>query len=175
MKKYRMLACASSLFILTALGCSGVPDAVEETELATGGEEAAPAAQAPKPATPAPGAQAPAAKPRLVAPVRGEAALGYTKPVVKPAKIGGRDFIVTTMQIKNLSTGAVAGLKIDEFWYNKAGDPVTGANYRHPRPLQPGEVISVTLQTPRNPAMDRNQYKFEHANGTIKMTLLPKV
>jgi len=137
------------------------------------------AAQAPKPATPATPAaqsgQAPAARPRLVAPIRGEAPLGYTKPIVKPAKIGDRDFVVTTMRIKNLSTGSVAGLKVDEFWYNRAGDPVTGANYRHPRPLQPGEVITVTLQTPRNPAMDRNQYKFEHANGTIKMTLLPKL
>ena len=137
------------------------------------------AAQAPKPATPAaPAAQsapAPAAKPRLMPPVRGEAALGYTKPVVKRMPVGGKEFIVTTMRIKNLSTGAVAGLKVDEFWYNKAGDPVTGANYRHPRPLQPGEVITVTLQTPPNPAMDRNQYKFEHANGTIKMTLLPKL
>jgi hypothetical protein len=132
--------------------------------------------QAPTPATPAAqSGQAPAARPRLVAPIRGEAPLGYTKPEVKPAKIGGKDFVVTTMQVKNLSTGAIAGLKIDEFWYNKAGDPVTGANFRHPRPLQPGEVITVTLQTPRNPAMDRNQYKFEHANGTIKMTLLPKL
>jgi len=137
------------------------------------------AAQAPKPATPATPAaqsgQAPAARPRLVAPIRGEAPLGYTKPIVKPAKVGGKDFIVTTMQVKNLANGSIAGLKVDEFWYNRAGDPVTGANYRHPRPLQPGEVITVTLQTPRNPAMDRNQYKFEHANGTIKMTLLPKL
>jgi hypothetical protein len=133
------------------------------------------AAQAPKPATPAtpaaPSGQAPAARPRLVAPIRGEAPLGYTKPIVKP----GKDFVVTTMRVKNLSSGSIAGLKIDEFWYNKAGDMVTGANYRHPRPLQPGEVITVTLQTPRNPAMDRNQYKFEHVNGTIKMTLLPKL
>lgn len=137
------------------------------------------AEQAPKPATPATptaqSGQAPAARPRLMAPIRGEAPLGYTKPAVKSAKIGGKDFIVTTMQVKNLSTGAVAGLKIDALWYNKAGDLVTGANYRHPRPLQPGEVITVTLETPRNPAMDRNQYKFEHANGTVKMTLLPKL
>jgi len=137
------------------------------------------AAQAPKPATPATpaaqSAQAPAAKPRLMPPVRGEAALGYTKPVVKRTPVGGKEFIVTTMRIKNLSTGAVAGLKIDEFWYNKANDLVTGSNYRHPKPLQPGEVITVTLQTPPNPAMDRNQYKFEHANGTVKMTLLPKL
>jgi hypothetical protein len=132
------------------------------------------AAQAPKPAA-APAAQAPAAKPRLAAPVRGVAQLGYTKPVVKNAKIGGKDFIVTTIQVKNMATGAIAGLKVDEFWYDKAGNPVTGDNYRHPRPLQPGEVITITLETPRNPAMNRNQYNFTHANGEIKATLQPKL
>lgn len=132
-------------------------------------------AQAPKPAAPAPTAQAPAAKPRLVAPVRGVAQLGYTKPVVKNAKIGGKDFIVTTIQVKNMANGSIAGLKVDEFWYDKAGNPVTGDNYRHPRPLQPGEVITITLETPRNPAMNRNQYNFTHANGDIKATLQPKL
>src|SRR5687767_2106051 len=92
-------------------------------------------AQAPKPAAAAPAAaQAPAAKPRLVAPVRGVAQLGYTKPVVKRGKIGGKDFIITTIQVKNMATGAIAGLKVDEFWYDKGGNPVTGDNYRHPRP-----------------------------------------
>ena len=133
-------------------------------------------AQAPKPAAAAPAAaQAPAAKPRLVAPVRGVAQLGYTKPVVKRGKIGGKDFIITTIQVKNMATGAIAGLKVDEFWYDKAGDPVTGDTFRHPKPLQPGEVITVTLETPRNPKMDRNQYNFSHANGAIKAQLVPKL
>jgi hypothetical protein len=130
-------------------------------------------AQAPNAAAPA--AQAPAAKPRLVAPVRGVAQLGYTKPVVKRGKIGGKDFVITTIQVKNMSTGAIAGLKVDEFWYDKGGNPVTGDNYRHPRPLQPGEVITITLETPSNPAMNRNQYNFSHANGEIKATLQPKL
>jgi hypothetical protein len=133
------------------------------------------AAQAPKPAAAAPAAQAPAAKPRLVAPVRGVAQLGYTKPVVKRGTIGGKPFIITTIQVKNMATGAIAGLKVDEFWYDKAGNPVTGDNYRHPRPLQPGEVITITLETPSNPAMNRNQYNFSHANGDIKATLQPKL
>ena len=77
--------------------------------------------------------------------------------------------------MKNLATGSIAGLKVDEFWYDKAGNPVTGDNYRHPRPLQPGEVITITLETPRNPAMNRNQYNFTHANGEIKATLQPKL
>jgi hypothetical protein len=132
--------------------------------------------QGAKPAAAAPAAgQAPAAKPRLVPPVRGEAPLGYTKPVVKAGKIDGKEFIITTIRVKNLSTGSIAGLKVDEFWYDKAGDPVTGDTFRHPKPLQPGEVITVTLETPRNPKMDRNQYNFSHANGTIKAQLLPKL
>jgi hypothetical protein len=135
------------------------------------------AAQAPKPAAPAApaaGAQ-PAARPRLVAPVRGTAELGYTRPVVKNATIGGKSFVVTTIQVKNMASGAIAGLKVDEFWYDKAGNPVTGDNYRHRTPLQPGEIITITLETPRVPTMARNQYNFTHANGEIKTTLQPKL
>jgi len=109
---------------------------------------------------------------KLVPPVRGEATIGYLKPVTKQEK----NMIITTIKIKNLSNGAIAGLKVDEFWYDKDGNPVTGSQpFRWRKPLQPGEVIDVVLQVPRNPAMNRNQYKFEHANGTIKATLLPKL
>ncbi len=34
--------------------------------------------------------------------------------------------IVTTIKIKNLSQGAIAGLKVDEFWYDKEGEPGHG-------------------------------------------------
>ena len=125
------------------------------------------AAQGAKPAA-APTAAAPA---RLAPPVRGQAELGYTRPVSKRAGSN----IVTTIKVKNLSLGSIAGLKVDEFWYDKGGDPVTGDTFRYRKPLQPQEVIEVTLTTPVNPKMDRNQYKFEHLNGTIKTTLLPKL
>ena len=85
-------------------------------------------------------------------------------------------FITTTIKVKNLSSGAIAGLKVDEFWYDKDGNPVTGAQpFRYRKPLLPGEVIEVVLKVPVNKAMNRNQYKFEHANGKIKTTLLPKL
>ena len=122
-----------------------------------------------KPASPP--ASAPVAPAKLVAPVRGEAVLGYTRPVSKR----NGTIIVTTIQVKNLSNGSIAGLKVDEFWYDKKGDPVTGDTFRNRKPLQPQEVLLVTLRTPVNPAMDRNQYKFEHANGTIKTQLLAKI
>jgi hypothetical protein len=132
------------------------------------------AAQAGKPAA-APAQGAPAERPRLVAPVRGVAQIGYTKPMVKRGKVGDKDFVITTMQIKNMAAGPIAGLKVDDFWYDKGGNPLPSDSYRHPRPLQPNEVITVTLETPADPRMNRNQWQFSHANGEIKPVLVAKM
>jgi hypothetical protein len=107
----------------------------------------------------------PAAAPKLISPVRGAAEIGFTKPVSK------RDgnMVVTTFKIVNLANGPIAGLKVDEFWYDKNRQLVGGApSFRHRKPLMQGEVISVELKTPVNPAMSQPQWKFEHANGDIK-------
>jgi hypothetical protein len=140
MQKHLMLACAGAVLLAGA--------AVAEQA---------------KPATPA---QAPPAAPaRFVPPIRGVAELGILPPASK--RVGKE--VVTVIKIKNLSTvGSIAGLKVDEFWYNKAGDPITGDSFRYRKPLLPGEVIEVTLRTPIDPKMDRNQYNFTHANGNIK-------
>ncbi len=151
MRHQRLLACASAILLLSG---------------AASADQAKPATPAAKPATP------PAAPAKFVPPVRGEAELGFTKPVSK--RTGGE--IVTTIKVKNMSvTNSIVGLKVDEYWYDKAGDPVTGDQFRHRKPLLPGEVIEVTLRTPVHPKMDRNQYKFEHANGTIKTKAMPKL
>jgi hypothetical protein len=139
--------------------------------LAAGSAEA----QAPKPATAGAAAQAPAERPKLVAPVRGVAQIGYTKPLVKRGKVGGKDFVITTMQIKNMAMGPIAGLKVDDFWYDRGGNPLPSDSYRHPRPLQPNEVITVTLETPADTRMNRNQWQFSHANGEIKPVLVAKM
>jgi hypothetical protein len=108
---------------------------------------------------------------KLIAPVRGEATLDITKPDTK--LVGGE--VITKMTVRNTSKGAIAGLKIEENWYDKGGNPVGGDTYRHPRPLKEGEVISITLKTPRNPQMNSNQYQFTHANGAIKTKVVPKI
>jgi hypothetical protein len=41
--------------------------------------------------------------------------------------------------------------------------------------LQAGEVITVTLKTPRTPHMIRNKVGFTHAHGTIKQTVVQKL
>ena len=134
---------------------------------------AAQAPVTPRPATAKPNDEAAKAPTRLVAPFRGEAELFYTKPVTKA---GAGNMIVSTMRVQNATKAPIAGLRVDEFWYDKDGQPVTGSKtFRHPRPLQPGETIDVKLEVPRHPAMSRNSYKFEHANGKIKPTLKPKL
>jgi len=172
--KNRMLASASALLLVAVIGCAE-PDNDIANDLAEPAESLGAALTEEPAQAQAQTSQAPtgeAAPRKLVAPVRGEAEIGYLRPVSKREG----NMIVTTIKIKNLSSGAIAGLKVDEFWYDKAGEPVTGAQpFRWRKPLQPGEVIDVVLRVPTNPKMDRNQYKFEHANGTIKTTLLPKL
>jgi hypothetical protein len=127
-----------------------------------------------KPAAPRPSDEgaAPKAPSKLVAPFRGQAELWHTKPVSK--RVG--NMVVTTIRVQNATNAPIAGLKVDEFWYDAKGEPVTGAKtFRYPRPLQPQEIIDVVLEVPSHPQMSRNQYKFEHANGTIKPVAKPKL
>ena len=119
--------------------------------------------------TPAPAA--PAAPRKLISPYRGDATMEYTKAVTKRV---GPD-IVTTMVIKNTAPGPVAGFRLEESWSDKSGNLAGGDVYRHPRPLMPGEVITVTLKTPFNTRMSSNSYNFVHANGNVKPKLVPKI
>lgn len=107
---------------------------------------------------------------RLVAPVRGEAVIEYTKPATKVSA----NEVVTVIRLKNINKAPIAGLRVEENWY-AGGNPVGGDTYRHPRPLPPDTVIEITLSTPRRPGMSSPQYVFTHANGTIKPELVGKL
>lgn len=122
--------------------------------------------------TPAPAAPAAQAAPRkLISPFRGDATVEYTKPVTK--RVGAN--IETTMVIKNTSPGPLAGFRLEESWADKTGNLAGGDVYRHPRPLMPGEVITVKLTTPFNARMQNNSYNFIHANGNVKPKAVPKI
>jgi uncharacterized protein YcfL len=120
-------------------------------------------AQAPaqKPATP---------RPKLVSPLKGTAVIEVLKPQVK---VVGKE-VVTTLRIKNMSYGPVAGLRVDEYWYDKQGNLLPGDTYRHKTIFMPDEEITVELRTPRDPRMDRNSYQFTHANGKVRADTVAK-
>lgn len=99
-------------------------------------------------------------------PARGVVELGYARSF----KVEGNT-IVTTFNVKNLALGAVVGLTITEFWYDKAGNPIqgTGDRQRLRMPLQPGEVTSLTLRSAKVAGMTQPQYKFAHQYGDLKL------
>jgi hypothetical protein len=121
-------------------------------------------------AAPATAQTAPAAAPpKLISPVRGQAEIGFTQP--KARREG--NMVITTFKVMNLASGPIAGLKVDEFWYDKNQVLVGGApSFRYRKPLMQKEIIDVELKTPVNPTMTQPQWKFEHANGAIKTTRL---
>ena len=108
---------------------------------------------------------------RLVATLRGPGQIGYLQP--DSQRQGST--IVTEFRIKNVSGGALAGFKIDEFWYNAAGDAVTGSSYRMRRPFLRDQVIQITLRTPRSPSATRSNWEFSHQNGVIEANLFDEM
>ena len=106
-------------------------------------------------------------------PLRGQAELGF----MQSAKLDGNT-IVTTFQVKNMSaTNSIVGLQISEFWYDKAGNPLqgTGDRQRLRTPLQPLEVATIVLKSPKVAGMTTPQYKFEQNNGTVKPVKLKAI
>jgi hypothetical protein len=108
---------------------------------------------------------------RLVTPIYGEANIQITKPATK---VLGKE-IITTLFVKNVDSAPIAGLIIDQYWYDTAGNALGADRYRHPKPLQPGEVIEVTIKTTREGNMSRNKLGFSHAHGAIKQKMVPKL
>ena len=127
---------------------------------------------APAPA-PAPSGGANSVLKKSAPPLRGQAELGF----VQTAKLDGNT-IVTTFQVKNMSaTNAIVGLQISEFWYDKGGQPLqgTGDRQRLKTPLQPLDVATITLRSPKVPGMTTPQYKFEQNNGSVKPVKLKEI
>jgi len=103
--------------------------------------------------------------------VTGMAELGILQPVTK---VDGK-VVVTTIKVKNLSKGTIVGLKVEEYWYDKDGNPLPGDSKKLSQPLAPGGVSTIVLHTPLSPRMDRNNYVFTHDNGKVHTTVFAKL
>jgi hypothetical protein len=122
-----------------------------------------------QPAAPAP--PAPAQKAKFVTPVKGEATVEVMQ---ERSKFVGKE-IQTKYRIKNTSSAPIALLKIDEYWYNKAGKLVSSDTQRHRQPFGPGEIIEIVTKAPADPGAERSQAQLSHANGTVKVKRVPKL
>jgi hypothetical protein len=104
-------------------------------------------------------------------PVKGQAEVDFVQPVTKR----NGDVVTTTIRVKNTSTGPIARLTIAETWFDKSQAPVATSQGALDKPLDPGAVDTVTIQTPWNAKMSGNSWQFTHANGTIKPRRVPKL
>ena len=103
------------------------------------------------------------ARAKWVAPIKGIASIELIRGASK--RVGNE--VVTTLKIKNVSNGAIALLRVDEYWFDKNRKNVSGDTQRHRNPLLPGEIIEITTRSPVKPNLYMNTFGFTHANGKV--------
>jgi hypothetical protein len=87
-------------------------------------------------------------------------------------KVGNE--VVTVLKVKNTSSGSIALLKVDEYWYDKKNTIVSGDTRSVRQPVQPGQIVEIECRSPYNPEAFQNQYFFSHANGQVKASVVKK-
>jgi hypothetical protein len=103
---------------------------------------------------------------KIAPPLKGAIEVGYD---VAQKREG--DKIVTVFHVKNISaTGSIVGLMIEQYFYDKTGNPQqgTGDRQRVKTPINPGEVVTITLTSNTVPGMATPQHKFSYRDGTVK-------
>ena len=125
--------------------------------------QAQPASQAPAPA---------AAPANWIPPVKG---LATAEVLRGPSRKVGNE-MVTVLQVKNTSKGAIALLGVEEVWYDNSTPRkiVTGDQQKVKRLINPGEVAEVTMKSPYKPGIAVSQYVFTHANGKVEAKAVKK-
>jgi hypothetical protein len=102
-------------------------------------------------------------------PIKGQAEIDFTQPTTKRSG----DVVTTTVKVKNTSNAPIARLTIAETWFDKGQQQVATSQGSLDKPLEPGAIDTVTIQTPWNAKMNGNSWTFTHANGTIKPRRVP--
>jgi hypothetical protein len=79
--------------------------------------------------------------------------------------------MVTVVKVRNTSKAPINLLKLDEYWYDQNLKIVSGDQQAYKKaPIQPGEIVEITMRSPVKPGMLQSQIMFTHAYGTVKAT-----
>jgi hypothetical protein len=114
-----------------------------------------------------------ASKLKFISPIRGVADIEVAPPV---SVVKGNQ-IITTIKVKNVSGKPIAGLKCDAVWWDKAAkNPVPGGGtFMDRNPLMPGQILTITITSERDPRMAVPRYQFSHAYGQINAKSVKKI
>jgi hypothetical protein len=110
-------------------------------------------------------ASAPPARAKWIAPVKGLATVEVIRG--NPKQVGNE--MQTVVKVRNVSTGAIALLRADEYWYDTSRKMVTGDTQRVTKLINPGEIVEITMKSPMKPNLQTSQIQFAHANGKIEV------
>jgi hypothetical protein len=157
---------AFAALVLLPIACSSPPSDQTQSDAAAPATGAVPAStsEAPAAAVPASGGEtAPPERAKYYRPVKGEATIELIKG--EPKRVG--QDMVTLVKIKNTSPGRIDLLVVDEYWYDRNQQNVSGTSERYRQPFNPGDVIEITLKSPYKPNLYQNMLMFSHANGRI--------
>jgi hypothetical protein len=97
-------------------------------------------------------------------PFKGQADVEFIQPVSKR----NGETVVTTIKVRNMASAPLARLKIAETWFDTKQNIVAAGEGTLDKPLGPGAVDTVVIQTPWTAKMNGNSWSFSHANGTVK-------
>ena len=115
--------------------------------------------------------QPPPTATKFITPLKGEASVEMM-PARGTTEAG---MMVTKFKVKNTSPKPLIGFKVAEYWYNAKGETVSGSQaFRVMKPMLPGDIVEVTLRSPRPPDGSRKITQFEHGNGTVKVKQVTK-
>ena len=105
---------------------------------------------------------------KIVPPIKGEATIDITQPSTRP--LPGKSLVQTIIKVRNSSASPIARLMVAETWYDSGGGVIAGGRGVINGLLQPGEIQTITIETPYSAKMKSNNWNFTHANGTVKPT-----
>jgi hypothetical protein len=105
------------------------------------------------------------------APLRGAADVEWARLPVKREN----NLVIDEFTVKNISSAPIARLTIEAIFYDKGGAVIAGGRNFVNGLLQPGDVQTVTVETPFTARMSSSNYKFTHANGNVNPKRVDKI
>ena len=108
---------------------------------------------------------------KFTPPIKGQADVEFMQPTTKAQ---GNE-VVTRILVKNISNAPIPRLTVAETWFDKNRNMVTGSKGFINGLLQPGEIKTIEIRTPKDPKMSSNSWNFSHANGSVKTHKVAKL
>lgn len=114
----------------------------------------------------------PAQKAKFIPPVKTTATIDVQR---VSQKRSGKE-VRTVVKVRNTSKGSINLLRLEQYWYDRGNKQVSYGTYAHKKaPIQPGEVVEITVTAPDNPQLSHDLLMFKHAYGSVQVQQVKKI